>query len=106
VLRVVARALRGVAPTGALVARFGGEEFAIVADATAALPAARVLEALRAERMPFDVLVTASIGTCAGPLERETDWKQLYRRADQALFAAKAAGRDRARAGEPIAAAA
>ena len=56
--------------------------------------------------MPFDVAVTASVGACTGPLERETDWKLLYRRADQALFAAKAAGRDRARdAGVVLAAA-
>ena len=41
--------------------------------------------------------VTASIGACTGPLTREADWKAMYRRADRALFDAKAAGRDRAR---------
>jgi diguanylate cyclase (GGDEF)-like protein len=106
VLRVVARALRAAVPADALVARIGGEEFAIVADAAHAVPAGAVLDRLRAERMPFDVAVTASIGCCTGPLTRETDWKALYRRADQALFAAKAAGRDRARDGGIIAAAA
>ena len=97
VLRVVARALRAAVPPGALVARIGGEEFAIVADAAMPVPPGAVLEQLRAERMPFDVAVTSSIGTCTGPLGRETDWKALYRQADRALFAAKAAGRDRAR---------
>jgi PleD family two-component response regulator len=48
--------------------------------------------------MPCDLTVTASIGTCAGTLASELDWKALYRCADQALFQAKAAGRDRARA--------
>ena len=97
VLRVVARALRGAVPTETLVARIGGEEFAILGDATGGVSADAVLEALRRQRMPFDVAVTASVGVCTGPLARETDWKTLYRRADQALFAAKAAGRDRAR---------
>ena len=106
VLRVVARALRTVVPADALVARIGGEEFAIVSHCADATPPAGVLDALRAERMPFDIAVTASVGACSGPLLRESDWKALYRRADQALFAAKAAGRDRARdAGSILAAA-
>ena len=97
VLRVVARALRSAVPADALVARIGGEEFAIVGDAGRPVAADAVLDALRRERMPFDITVTASIGLCTGPLQREVDWKALYRCADQALFAAKAAGRDRAR---------
>ncbi len=97
VLRVVARALRASVPADALVARLGGEEFAIVAPAASVLSAGAVLERLRAERMPFDLSVTASIGTCTGPLTREVDWKALYRSADLSLFEAKAAGRDRAR---------
>lgn len=97
VLRVFARALRASVPADALVARLGGEEFAIIAPASAGLSASAVLDRLRAERMPFDLSVTASIGTCTGPLTREVDWKELYRRADRALFEAKSAGRDRAR---------
>ena len=97
VLRVVARALRAAVPGSALVARIGGEEFAVVTPAVDALPPVELLDAIRGQRMPFDVQVTASIGACTGPLGRETDWKLLYRRADQALFAAKAAGRDRVR---------
>ena len=54
--------------------------------------------------MPFDLAVTAIIGTCTGPLLREVDWKTLYRSADRALFAAKAAGRDRARDAAQLAA--
>jgi diguanylate cyclase (GGDEF)-like protein len=97
VLRVFARALRASTPDEALIARLGGEEFAILAPADSRLSAVRVLDGLRAERMPFDVTVTASIGACTGPLETEIDWKRLYRQADLALFEAKAAGRDRAR---------
>ncbi|GAA0669703.1 diguanylate cyclase (GGDEF)-like protein [Sphingomonas insulae] len=99
VLRVIARALRSSASPEALVARVGGEEFAMLAPADRPLDAGAVLDALRRERMPFDLTVTASIGTCIGPMTREVDWKAMYRCADRALFEAKAAGRDRVRNG-------
>jgi diguanylate cyclase (GGDEF)-like protein len=97
VLRVFARTLRQSVPPEALVARIGGEEFAIITPVGLAVEAEDILARLRAARMPYDLSVTASIGTCSGPLARETDWKALYRGADRALFEAKAAGRDRAR---------
>lgn len=103
VLRIIARALRQMAPTGAIVARIGGEEFAVVTDMADPLATDLLLSRLRATRMPFDLRVTASIGTATGPLTGEPDWKTLYRAADTALFAAKSAGRDRARAA-PLAA--
>ncbi len=96
VLRIIARVLRGAAPDHALVARLGGEEFAVLAP-VGRIALERVLDAVRAARMPFDLRVTASLGAAVGSLGAETDWKRLYRDADQALFAAKAAGRDRAR---------
>jgi diguanylate cyclase (GGDEF)-like protein len=98
VLRAVARTLRLAVPEDALVARIGGEEFAIVLPADATVEPRDILATLRAARMPYDVAVTASIGKCTGPLLRETDWKALYACADRALFEAKDAGRDRARA--------
>jgi diguanylate cyclase (GGDEF)-like protein len=97
VLRVFARTLRASVPPEALVARIGGEEFAIVTPVGCAVEADDILARLRAGRMPFDLSVTASIGTCTGPLTRESDWNALYRGADRALFDAKAAGRDRVR---------
>jgi len=102
VLRVFARMLRQAAP-GALVARMGGEEFAILCPADRAVTPDAVLAKLRSARMPFDLTVTASIGACTGPLVTEADWKKMYRRADRALFDAKQAGRDRARFAPPIA---
>jgi diguanylate cyclase (GGDEF)-like protein len=97
VLRIYARVLRQIMPEGALIARFGGEEFAIVVETRRAPDPERILAALRAARMPFDLTVTASIGTCTGPLGREGEWKALYRGADRALYDAKSSGRDRAR---------
>ncbi|MGJ3648600.1 diguanylate cyclase domain-containing protein [Sphingomonas sp. GlSt437] len=97
VLRLVARVLRTATPAGALIARIGGEEFAVVAPAHSGIDGAQVLARLRAQRMPFDLGVTASIGACSGPLTNEVDWKRLYHQADLALYQAKAEGRDRAR---------
>ncbi len=97
VLRSFARTLHAAVPPGSLVARIGGEEFAVVAAADAGMSPVAILQALRKARMPYDMQVTTSIGTCTGALLRETDWKSLYRQADRALYAAKAGGRDRAR---------
>ena len=97
VLRRIARLLRQHCPADGLVTRLGGEEFALLAPVQDAPDAQGLLAALRAERMPFDLHVTASIGACTGPLAGEADWKALYRAADRALFQAKDAGRDRAR---------
>jgi diguanylate cyclase (GGDEF)-like protein len=103
VLRVIARTLRAGTPPGALTARIGGEEFAILTDTRSTLDPESILAGLRAARMPFDLSVTASIGTCTGPLTSETEWKTLYRDADRALFAAKSDGRDRARTAPALA---
>lgn len=104
VLHAVACALAAAAPRDALVARIGGEEFAVVTSLDDAADPAAVLEALRAARMPFDLEVTSSIGVAHGPLAGETDWKTLYRDADRALLEAKRSGRDRVRRALPIAA--
>lgn len=110
VLRIVARTLRIASHPHALVARIGGEEFAIVSGPGEPVDAEKVLTALRTARMPYDLAVTASIGLYRGALLRETDWKGMYCGADAALFEAKSAGRDRVRGKElprfPIAVAA
>lgn len=97
VLRMFADALRAAVPPDALVARIGGEEFAVLASGDAVdLPDA-ILLCVRTTPMPFDMGVTASLGSERGPIATEAEWKRLYRRADDALYAAKRAGRDRAR---------
>ncbi|RSU53924.1 diguanylate cyclase [Sphingomonas sp. S-NIH.Pt15_0812] len=101
-----AQGLRTVAPANALVARLGGEEFALLMPAPAAMSPPAIHKALRSVRMPFDLTVTCSLGACTGPMVSERAWQAMYRAADRALYDAKAAGRNRVRIGVPLVAAA
>ncbi|WP_322965689.1 sensor domain-containing diguanylate cyclase [Sphingomonas fuzhouensis] len=103
VLRIFTRTLGEAVGLDMLVARIGGEEFALLADADRAPDPELLLARLRATSYPSGLTVTASLGLCTGPIADEADWRRLYREADQALFAAKGAGRDRACWGVPIA---
>lgn len=98
VLRELAERLTGAVRDGDLVVRSGGEEFVVILpngkESAAAMVAHRIVTAARAR--PFalrgsSLPVTVSVGHAVGPAGPE-----LLRRADEALYAAKAAGRDRA----------
>lgn len=100
VLAAVAQRIRAVARDGDVVARMGGDEFAILqfgaghADAARGL-ARRVLEAL-AQPMTIES-VTLQVGAAIGFALSSTaagDPERLLRGADQAMYAAKASGRD------------
>jgi diguanylate cyclase (GGDEF)-like protein len=103
VLREVARRLAAETRSVDRLARFGGEEFALItveADGAAALAAAeRVCAAVR--RTPVTagpgllLEVTVSAGAAAMP-EHARDGETLIGAADQALYTAKAGGRNRA----------
>ncbi|OOG61584.1 GGDEF domain-containing protein [Rhodanobacter sp. B04] len=104
-LTAVAGALTKVLrPAADLAARYGGEEFAVLltqCDAHAAAAVAqRILEAVRTlaiEHRCSDVAphVTISIGIAAIVPTVTDSPEQLLRCADEALYRAKAAGRDR-----------
>ncbi len=103
VLREVARRLSTQVRTVDRVARFGGEEFALVlmqAPAAGALEVARRACAAQ-ERTPvkvsetLSITVTISAGVAALPANA-ADGAGLVEAADKALYAAKARGRNRA----------
>jgi diguanylate cyclase (GGDEF)-like protein len=90
-----------VAPTSALVARIGGEEFGILLGGMRIEAAHDMATAIRRALtlVPWQmhhadlVGVTVSIGLCVG--EGPLDGTSLHARADDALYAAKRNGRDR-----------
>ena len=99
VLRQVARLMDGAIRGCDACFRFGGEEFLIVLS-NSNLPLARLV----AERLRQTVCnetrspdannpITVSIGVAH--YENEADWPELVNRADQALYEAKQAGRNR-----------
>ena len=99
VLREVAAAIVATARGSDVVARFGGEEFAVLLVQTedSRLTAERLRAAIAAleVRAPHGpVRVTASIGV-ASATGAAIDFEALIRRADDALYRAKQAGRDR-----------
>ena len=99
VLVEVARRLQGAARSGDILARVGGEEFAwIIPDADiggARAVADRARCAVGDAPMPGVGSVTVSIGVAE--LARGGSVVDLYRRADEALYQAKRAGRNRTR---------
>ena len=102
VIREVGDLLRRTAREADIVARFGGEEFTILAPETneegALILADRVMEAFRANRfrsLPPDSRITTSIGIAAEFARDDEVAKTLLARADEALYVAKRNGRDR-----------
>ena len=94
VLRAAARRLAGRARAVDISGRWGGEEFLVIAPDTDAVGAAALGEDLRgavAEAPCAGVAVTTSVGVAAWAREAI---EALLARADAALYAAKAAGRD------------
>jgi diguanylate cyclase (GGDEF)-like protein len=104
VLREVAARLLRCSRSGDTVARVGGDEFVLllteVAHARdAGRVAEKVLEALVAPLVvgPHVLEVTSSIGIALHPDDERDDLAALLKDADMAMYAAKAAGRNRYR---------
>ncbi len=104
VLRHVAAVIAAQVRTGDLVYRYGGEEFAVLlpdADLSDAIEIVeRVRLAIAATPLPGEAYasvpaVTVSVGVSATP---PVDGDAMVRSADQALYVAKSAGRNRVEA--------
>ncbi|HTI33869.1 MAG TPA: diguanylate cyclase, partial [Miltoncostaea sp.] len=97
VLQHAARVMRQETRSGELLARVGGEEFAMIlpdTDVDEALRAAeRIRRAVAATDFPAVGRMTLSAGVC--DIGHADDAAALYRLADGALYRAKHAGRDR-----------
>jgi diguanylate cyclase (GGDEF)-like protein len=91
--------IRGYTSERSIVARLGGEEFAIATlapfDGSDLVDAKELLHTIRRAPMPGGYRITASIGIARRVICEEQDWKVLYRAADMALYRAKSEGRDR-----------
>ena len=103
-LQRVAGVLAGAARrAGDLTARYGGEEFVVVLGDTDAEKSAQRAELIRAGVEALGIphadaplgVVTVSIGLAAVRPDRETSAQTLLRMADEALYRAKAGGRNR-----------
>lgn len=98
VLKRVSNAMLTGIRTDDALGRSGGEEFLAILPQTDCSGAQITAERVRAacEAAGADIGVTASIGvSCLGSTDTVDD---LYRRADEAMYAAKAAGRNQVRA--------
>lgn len=97
VLQDVAYTMRAALRAGDSIYRVGGEEILVVLPGAAEGGALEIAERLRVavrERRPVGVSVTLSVGVAVSRLG-PVDTDDLIARADAALYAAKAGGRDR-----------
>lgn len=103
VLRRFAQTARLRLRASDVLARMGGEEFALILPSTDAVGAVHVAESVRAaiealviqDQQSGSVSVTVSAGVACAESGAVTTPDLLYHRADTALYAAKAAGRNR-----------
>lgn len=103
-LRGIADCIRaGINRPADLAARYGGEEFAVLLPATDHMGAFYIAEAIRARVLALGLthekslygVVTASIGLACVYPRQKNDPAKLLRAADDALYLAKASGRNR-----------
>ena len=96
-LQYLAKIMSGAVRSEDIVARYGGEEFAVilpeVTKDTAAIIAERIRRAIEEAKDPLKGVLTISIGVATYPADAK-DREQLVGRADDALYAAKRAGKN------------
>ncbi len=99
VLRQVAECLRRVSRATDVPARYGGDEFALLAPSTTAVQALRLAERIRAaiagETTAAEQSVSVSIGVAGVQPGQAATSADLMSAADAELYGAKALGRDR-----------
>ncbi len=81
-----------------ITVRFGGEEFLIIlsyCDEVKAMEKAEYLRSMMEGLRPGGVEVTGSFGVATLPLDFRCDFSGLFSAADQAVYKAKASGRNR-----------
>lgn len=109
VLKAVASRFRNSLRANDVIGRYGGEEFAVLLPETDVGAAAQVADSIRlvvagaeVETESDSIPVTVSLGVAGRAGESEETLDSVLRRADQALYHAKAGGRNRVcRAEEP-----
>ncbi|GAA6154148.1 EAL domain-containing protein [Pseudoteredinibacter isoporae] len=95
----VAEQLRHCVPNDAFVSRLGGDEFAVVCDFSkdrdAELLAREIIHSLRLQKefAEISVSISASVGITCCPRDG-SDPLELIKKADQAMYEAKANGKD------------
>lgn len=101
VLQEFTQRLRQIVRASDTVFRLGGEEFALLLPGTDIVQGRVVAEKLRgrvaARPLDGDLAITASFGVAETDGNESPD--EFFRRADQALYAAKADGRNRVKIG-------
>lgn len=102
ILKHVGSMLRGLSRQGDVTCRYGGEEFILILPGATAAAAQAAAERIRAGAHHIEAIhrgqslgkITVSIGVAEFPAAGETP-ETIVAAADQALYAAKHAGRDR-----------
>ncbi len=108
-LRAVGQAIGHARRACDVAGRLGGEEFALVLPDTQEPAAIAFAQRLRAsvERLEIEhcgkrITLTVSIGVTIATPDEPADLAALLRRADRALYEAKAAGRNRVTGAMPV----
>lgn len=99
VLKDVARVIRDSVGDQGFVGRYGGEEFCAIITGQTTIRSLEIAEGIRRaiqHELSDPYHVTASFGVCT-TCEFPSTYKDLIERADQALYAAKQAGRNQVR---------
>lgn len=98
ILKAAADALHFNLRAGDILLRWGGEEFVIILPGTDCATAVKVIARLRERGMgsrPDGGKLTASFGIAERLTDQARDWRQLMEIADQRMYQAKQAGKDR-----------